>query len=665
MGRSAMERFSPSESERLDQISVRLLGHPEVRRGEETLTVFRSNRILALLGFLSFHRGWRSREQVAETLWPQRGPESSRQNLRQTILYTRQLLGSSGILVNGSSISLNPEVEVDVDYILRVQSRSATDLQRVEIALKALEVRRGAFLESIDDEWLLGPRAQLDHMYIVALTTLADDAMPDSPTRALEYLERVIAEEPLLDGARARKIKALRLTGENAAARREFQSYQQLLHEELGISPSPLVEDALESNLEKSEKRPDEARPAEPDIFAIIAEMASGTRPHQAIDLACSMTPYWVKKGAGRRGRLSLEAAIEQAGAGLGEERKERVELCLVELSLSEEDIKGASKRLDQVLATSVSPLTETRALMLAVRVATTSFNPTQAQPLLSRAREIAIRNHFQEEETEIHRLQSKLLLILDDPVAAEQSAFEAVAAVERFQDRLALADALLSLAYAQHRAAHLEAARKTSLLVMDSVGETESPAATAIRTNLTRLREEMGEHEGIEEGYARGVRECSRYDGAFRLAVNLTYLGDYLTTRGRYREAIDVHSRALKLRQTLSEQLGIATSLRGLGRARLGLADFEGAREALAESARLFLAVEALPGHASSLLELAETESKAGNTTLALRLASRSAHLLRALTPSGQWANGPTGGDLLGQAERLEMRLKKDERLA
>jgi hypothetical protein len=66
------------------------------------------------------------------------------------------------------------------------------------------------------------------------------------------------------------------------------------------------------------------------------------------------------------------------------------------------------------------------------------------------------------------------------------------------------------------------------------------------------------------------------------------------------------------------------------------------------------------MPGHASSLLALAAVEQKAKNAALALRLASRSLHLLRGMTELERSSNGPEGGALLRQAETLEASLKE-----
>ena len=87
------------------RIYVRLLGQNTIETSDTIVTQFRWSRIPALLGYLLVHEGKNSRESVAEALWPDRPPERSRQNLRQTVLYLNEVLGkdSASYLVTDRS----------------------------------------------------------------------------------------------------------------------------------------------------------------------------------------------------------------------------------------------------------------------------------------------------------------------------------------------------------------------------------------------------------------------------------------------------------------------------------------------------------------------------------------------------------------------------------
>src|SRR5262249_12688821 len=113
------------------------------------------------------------------------------------------------------------------------------------ICEEAVELYEGPFLPGIEDEWVRDQRSHLAQVYIRALLYLADAEMDEQPSKALEYAERAVLEEPLMDGARARKLRALVRMGENAVAQLEYEAFADLLDQELGITPSDAVREAL------------------------------------------------------------------------------------------------------------------------------------------------------------------------------------------------------------------------------------------------------------------------------------------------------------------------------------------------------------------------------------------------------------------------------------
>jgi DNA-binding SARP family transcriptional activator len=636
--------------------SVQLLGPPQIHVGDQTITTFRSSRVLALLGFLAVNPGRRSRDQVAEALWPDRNSEPSRHNLRQTLLYVKQVMGSNAILNDRTYLELNPDLDVDVCQVLRLRDRATSETAMLGIARQAAKVYRGPFLQSLDDDWLPEPRAQISNLYVGALLRLAEQALDADPRRAIDYLDQAIAEEPLSDGARALKIDALRRMGEHTGAQREFNNYRNFLLGELGIAPSPMVEEALRTSVAAAEPEPVETEPTPDNFDAVIKGLAMGRRPQQAVELACALLPHWVSRGAGAQGRTLLEFALTRAGTRLSPAVREAADFAYAELCVAEGNIGEGQQRVDRLLRIAAAPLTQTRAHILAARIALVGFNPERAEHHLMQARSLAHEHRFTDDEVETYRLAPRIAIIAADRDRAEVVALEAIAALERLGDEQALAGAYLTLAYAQHGNGNDRSAKGSIGQALSTIGQLKSYEATAVRVAATRLREEMGDHVDIESGYRIGVEEAKHYESRFVIAVNLTYLGDFLSSQGRHEEAIEVHLEALGIRKALDERLGLATSLRGLGRAYLALGQFAESRDALTESARLFLAADAIPGHASSLLLLAHLELRDGNQALSQRVGARAHHLLLAMTQVERSSIGPRTGELLKEAESLAL---------
>jgi tetratricopeptide (TPR) repeat protein len=185
-------------------------------------------------------------------------------------------------------------------------------------------------------------------------------------------------------------------------------------------------------------------------------------------------------------------------------------------------------------------------------------------------------------------------------------------------------------------------------------VGGRHDSIVSGVRLEVSRLFEDLGDLAGAEAGYRAAISDFREFENAFRLVVSLTYLGDLLQSGGRSTEAVVVLREAIDIRRRLDQRLGIATSLRGLGRALLDLSRWEEAKEALTESARLFLDVNEMPGYASALFALALVERSLGATDLSRRLAQRARQILLGLSEAERKSIGPTGPGLIRESEQL-----------
>src|SRR5215208_5136832 len=101
-------------------LSVRLLGPPEVRHGDEVVT-FATRKTLALLASLAAEGGSESRERLTGLLWPESDHERGPASLRRALAYLRDGLGDRGeqphVIADAGRLHLANVVDLDLDTV--------------------------------------------------------------------------------------------------------------------------------------------------------------------------------------------------------------------------------------------------------------------------------------------------------------------------------------------------------------------------------------------------------------------------------------------------------------------------------------------------------------------------------------------------------------------
>ena len=209
---------------------LRLLGRPTI--GNRPLPADRRG---GLLCFLAFSGEWMSREQLSGLFWPEADQGSARRNLRQLLSRTKQLDGSEGLeLTNDmarwqvvSDLSLFREAVAGNDWLL------------------ALERYYGDFLHgfTVDDSigfdsWLSLEREKLRNVYREAALRgailLENSGRYDEATK---HLAAILDGDPLAEDVLQLYLRNLYLTGRRDSALQAYQRFEQLLDEEVGMTP--------------------------------------------------------------------------------------------------------------------------------------------------------------------------------------------------------------------------------------------------------------------------------------------------------------------------------------------------------------------------------------------------------------------------------------------
>ncbi len=185
------------------------------------------------------------REALADILWAEHSEEQAKNSLRQALAVLRKEL--NGLKTNffaelNSKVALLPgQISLDTDnYLKDIKLGTAGSLQR------AISLWRGSFLADVTvsetalQHWLTEQREHYNNHYISAMDRLVP--LLDGPAR-IDMARRLVQADNLRETSHRHLMEAYHAVGERSQALRHYDKVRKLLHEELGIEPSPEIED--------------------------------------------------------------------------------------------------------------------------------------------------------------------------------------------------------------------------------------------------------------------------------------------------------------------------------------------------------------------------------------------------------------------------------------
>jgi DNA-binding SARP family transcriptional activator len=222
------------------ELTLQLFGWWHLTRGGAPLTLGRREQ--RLTSFLAL-RGTRTRSHVAGSLWPDGGEDKARNNLRAAVLHVKERVPDL-LLVTRPALGLADCVRVDVhDYLDQLR---LAETARDERAMTTILGGDHDLLPGWYDDWVILEREQLQLVRLRTLQRIARHALEsgDSDTAILTAHEAVRLE-PLYEPAHATLIRAHLADGDPAGAVRQYRRLARALASELGIGPSPQVEELV------------------------------------------------------------------------------------------------------------------------------------------------------------------------------------------------------------------------------------------------------------------------------------------------------------------------------------------------------------------------------------------------------------------------------------
>ena len=209
-------------------IRLQLLGEPKLDLGGEAFPLERKDA--ALLALLAVD-GATTRGKAAALLWPDVDDDAARNSLRQRLHRLRRRAGRDVAVTTADVLRLADGVSHDLS--------NATELLAQDAGSVA-----GELLGSLDyadceqlDEWLRAARERWRGTRRNALAEIAAKLEREGHIAlALQYSERLLADDPLREHAHRQLMRLHYLRGDRAAALAVFERCRELLQRELGTT---------------------------------------------------------------------------------------------------------------------------------------------------------------------------------------------------------------------------------------------------------------------------------------------------------------------------------------------------------------------------------------------------------------------------------------------
>jgi DNA-binding SARP family transcriptional activator len=185
------------------------------------------------------------RSAIAGQLWPDVPEENAHGSLRSALWRVQKAV--PGLVdVSGGALGLADGVRVDVREFTD-WARRVLDPHAVADGMVAPEVALpGELLPGWYDDWVLIARERLRQLKMHALEVLADKLVDAGRYgEAVQAAYAAVEIEPLRESAHRAVLRVHFAEGNTAEAVRAYKGFRDLLADELGVAPSPLMSDLM------------------------------------------------------------------------------------------------------------------------------------------------------------------------------------------------------------------------------------------------------------------------------------------------------------------------------------------------------------------------------------------------------------------------------------
>ena len=252
------------------------MGPPQIWWKHQDLSFRLNRKAKALLFFLATESDRSHHRQFLSSIfWPDLPESRAYNNLRQTLHLLKRHLSSSPIVLSPLlidrevvSFNLNGPNWVDFLNLDKASSKCGSPhppdkcVHCFSSLSTILEEIQGPFLEGFSlpecedfENWMTSAREKIHEKVARAISGVVQFCEQMGNTRiALPLLKRYLAIEPLDEWGHCALIRFLHLDGKPDAAIKQFQSCERIFKTELGISPSPYLQNLAEKIRSQTER---------------------------------------------------------------------------------------------------------------------------------------------------------------------------------------------------------------------------------------------------------------------------------------------------------------------------------------------------------------------------------------------------------------------------
>jgi len=235
------------------EIRIRMLGEFSLCAGENTISdaVGRSRKVWLLLSYLICNRDRViSQQKLIDLLWGEDDRSSNPENaLRITLHRLRALLdglwpGAGRELIcyqdRGYSWNSKIPVQLDCDRFEALSLAAATEEERLEHCLEALELYRGEFLPRLSDQvWVIPIAAHFQNLFLQMTLEAAQLLLSrQRSAEAVQLCHRAAQWEPYHEPLYQLLMQALGAAGDSKGAAAVYEKLSKRLFDDFGIHPS-------------------------------------------------------------------------------------------------------------------------------------------------------------------------------------------------------------------------------------------------------------------------------------------------------------------------------------------------------------------------------------------------------------------------------------------
>jgi DNA-binding SARP family transcriptional activator len=268
-------------------LEFRILGPLEVWDGKKALELG-APRQRALLALLAIHVGEVvPNERLITYLWGESPPPTAATSLQNAVSQLRKTLGAEAVQTRAPGYALNAERDaVDARRFEQLvnEARSAAPDRRVGLVAEALRLWRGPPLSDFPYEvFAQNEAARLEELRLTAIEERIEaDLELGGAAELVGELETIVRENPLRERPRGQLMLALYRSGRQAEALQAYQDARKMLVDELGIEPTPALQQLHASILRQESALQPQAVPGagEDRLGEIVRALLSGRLVH-------------------------------------------------------------------------------------------------------------------------------------------------------------------------------------------------------------------------------------------------------------------------------------------------------------------------------------------------------------------------------------------------